>query len=171
MDKYSNTLKYGLYGAALSFVVLILLLVSGNSPWSSASWMGCWIPGVTAYFVLKLNKEENPEALIYFYKVFKQSMNVIFFQALFFTIISILFTSIFDTGALEMYQAEMMQNAEQLAALMGEEMFDQVINELENISYFTLAFWDFVYKLFGGAIVSLILAGIFKKNKPIFENE
>ena len=171
MERFNNTLKYSLYGAALSFVVLILLLVSGNSPWSSASWMGCWIPGVTAYFVLKLNAEENPEAAISFYQAFKQSMNVIFFQASFFTIISILFTSIFDTGALEMYRAEMVQNAEQLALLMGEEMYDQVINELENISYFTLAFWDFIYKLFGGAIVSLILAGIFKKNKPIFENE
>ncbi len=170
MVKDITVIKYGLYGALLGFVVLILLLVSGNSPWSSASWMGCWIPGITAYYVLKLQAEENQNTNILFLEVFKKSMSVIFYQALFFTVISILFTAIFNTGALDLYQAEMLQNAEQIKLLMGDEMFDKVVSELENISYPSLAFWDFVYKLIGGVIVSLILASIFKKNKPIFEN-
>ena len=171
MEKYSTTLKYGLYGAALSFVVLILLLVSGNSPWSSASWMGAWIPGVTAYFVLKLNKEENPDAVNSFYQVFKQSMQVIFFQALFFTIMAMLFSSIVNTGAVEMYKAEMLANEESVKLILGEEGVEMLNKELNNATFITLSFSDFINKLIGGTIVSLILAGIFKKNKPIFENE
>lgn len=170
MENYNTSIKYGIYGAALSFVVLIILLFSGNSPWSSASWMGCWIPGMTAYYVLKLNREEHPEMEVSYGSALKQSMQVIFFQALFFNVASILFTSIFETGAIDLYRAEMMQNAEQLEVLMGEQMFNQVVDELQRISYITLAFWDFIYKLIGGLIVSLIFAGIFKKNKPIFEN-
>ena len=70
-----------------------------------------------------------------------------------------------------MYHFEMMQNAEQLKIMVGEEMYAQLIVELEKITFTTLAFWDFIYKLIGGFLVSLILAGIFRKNKPIFENE
>ena len=170
MEKYNTSIKYGVYGAALSFVVLIILLFSGNSPWSSASWMGCWIPGMTAYAVLKLNREEQPEMIVSYGGALKQSMLVILFQALFFNVLAVLFTSIFETGALDLYRAEMMQNAEQLETLMGEQMFNQVVDELQRINYFTLAFWDFIYKLIGGFIISLIFAAIFKKNKPIFEN-
>ena len=170
MEKYNTSIKYGIYGAALSFVVLIILLISGNSPWSSASWMGCWIPGMTAYYVLKLNREEQPEMIVSYGRALKQSMQVILFQALFFNVALVLFMSIFDTGAIDLYRGEMMQNAEQLEALMGEQMYNQVVDELQRISYVTLAFWDFIYKLIGGFIVSLIFAGIFKKNKPIFEN-
>lgn len=171
MDKYSNSLKYGLYGAALGFVVLILLLVSGNSPWSSASWMGAWIPGVTAYYVLKLYKEEHPDITISFYQVFKKSMQVIFFQALFFTTISVLFSVVIDTGAVEMYKAEMLANEESVKLILGQEGVDLLNKELNNATFITLSFSDFINKLIGGTIVSLILAGIFKKNKPIFENE
>lgn len=171
MDKSSNSLKYGLYGAVLSFVVMLLLLFSGNSPWSSASWMGCWIPGVTAYFVLKLYKEENTDIAISFFKVFKQSVQVIFFQALFFTIISVVFSGIVNTGAVEMYKAEMLVNEESIRLILGEEGVEMLNKELNNATFSTLAFSDFINKLIGGTIVSLILAGIFKKNKPIFENE
>ncbi len=166
---YNTTLKYAGYGALLSFVVMILLLVSGNSPWSSASWMGCWIPGVTAYFALKIYHQNNSDSS---YGVsLRRSIMVIFFQALFYTLAAIIFSLVVNTGAVDLYQTEMMANAAQLQTMMGEEMFTQLAKELENLSFSTLAFWDFIYKLIGGFIVSLILASIFRKNNPIFENE
>ncbi|MCB0380836.1 MAG: DUF4199 domain-containing protein [Flavobacteriales bacterium] len=166
---YNTTLKYSGYGALLSFVVMILLLVSGNSPWSSASWMGCWIPGVTAYFVLKIYHQNN--SVVSYGNSLRRSMMVIFFQALFYTLAAIIFSLVVNTGAVDLYQTEMMANAAQLQTMMGEEMFTQLAKELENLSFSTLAFWDFIYKLIGGFIVSLILASIFRKNNPIFENE
>lgn len=166
---YNTTLKYAGYGALLSFVVMILLLVSGNSPWSSASWMGCWIPGITAYFVLKIY-HQNDSVVSYVISL-RRSMMVIFFQALFYAIISNVFALVVSTGAVEMYKKEMLANAMQLQVMMGDEMFEQLSKELDNLTFSTLAFWDFIYKLIGGFIVSLILAGIFRKNNPIFENE
>lgn len=166
---YNTTLKYAGYGALLSFVVMILLLVSGNSPWSSASWMGCWIPGITAYFVLKIYHQND--SVVSYGVSLRRSMMVIFFQALFYAIISNVFALVVSTGAVEMYKKEMLANAMQLQVMMGDEMFEQLSKELDNLTFSTLAFWDFIYKLIGGFIVSLILAGIFRKNNPIFENE
>ena len=65
----------------------------------------------------------------------------------------------------------MLQYAEQIKQLVSEEIYNEAMVELQNATYSTLAFQDFTNKLIGGLIVSLILAGIFRKNKPIFENQ
>ena len=117
MENQKTSLIYGAYGAFLGIVFYFMLLLSGNSPWSPSSWMGAWIPGVTAYYVLKLYKEEHPDITISFYQVFKKSMQVIFFQALFFTTISVLFSVVIDTGAVEMYKAEMLANEESVKTM------------------------------------------------------
>jgi len=160
-----------LYGTALGILVFILLLLSGNSPWSSASWMGAWIPGITAYFALKTYASENQESVVLYSTTLKRSMLIILFQALFYNLAATIFVYLFNADAIGLYKAEMMQNAEQLKTMVGEEMYTQLIIELEKITFTTLAFWDFIYKLIGGFLVSLVLAGVFRKNKPIFENE
>lgn len=171
MINYNLSFKYALYGSVLGFVVLLLLLFSGNSPWSSASWMGAWIPGITAYFAMKTYALEEQESQVLYGAVLKRSMLVILFQAFFYNLMAAVFVYLFSVDAVDLYQTEMMQNAAQLKTMVGAEMYDQIILELEKITFTTLAFWDFIYKLIGGFMVSLILAAIFKKNKPIFDNE
>lgn len=171
MEQQKTTLKYGLYGALIGLVFFLLLSFSGNSPWGSASWMGSWIPGITAYFAIKTYKDDSEEDSFSFSELFKISLSTIFFQALFVNILTLSSAIILKTDALEIYRAEMAQNADQLKAMISSEMYNQLQTELQNISYNTLAFWDFIYKLIGGLLVSLILAGTLRKNKRIFENQ
>lgn len=171
MEQHKISITYGFYGALLGVVFYGLLIFSGNSPWGSASWMGSWIPGISAYFSLKTFRQESEEEIFSFSKLFRTSISTIFFQALMVNIITVLLANVLQVNSLEIYRDEMLQNAEQMKSLVSEKMFKQLLIELENISYSTLAFWDFIYKIIGGIIVSLILAGIFRKNKPIFENQ
>ena len=171
MEQYKIALKYGLYGAIIGLVFYILLLFSNNSPWGSSSWMGCWIPGVTAYFALKSFKEDAQQDSYSYTQLFRISFSTIFFQAMFVNILTLIVATVLNTNALEIYKAEMAQNAEQLKAMISVDMYNQLQTELKNISQSVLAFWDFIYKLIGGLIVSLILAKSLKSNKPIFDNQ
>lgn len=171
MGQYKIALKYGLYGALIGLIFYLLLLFSGNSPWGSSSWMGSWIPGVTAYFAVKTFKEESQQESFVFSQLFRLSFSTIFFQAVFVNILTLVVATVLNTNALEIYKAEMAQNAEQLKAMISVDMYNQLQIELQNISQSVLAFWDFIYKLIGGLIVSLILARSLKSNKPIFDNQ
>ena len=169
MTKYKIPIKYGLYGAVLGFVFYLMLLFSGNSPWSSASWMGCWIPGVTALFSIKQYTKDNSLDAS-FSTLFVVSLIVIFLQAFCFNLIAFLFALLFETNAIEMYKTEVFQYAEQIATILGEEFYGKMAEEMENITLFSLTFGDFTNKIIGGIIVSLILAGFLKKNKPSLES-
>ncbi|MBI2280143.1 MAG: DUF4199 domain-containing protein [Bacteroidetes bacterium] len=171
MEHYKISFKYGLYGALIGLVFYLLLLFSGNSPWGSESWMGSWIPGITAYFAIKTFKEDTQQDSFTFSQLFRLSFSTIFFQAMFVNILSLIAASILNTNAIETYKAEMTQNAEQLKTMISVDMYNQLQTELQNISQSVLAFWDFIYKLIGGLIVSLILARSLKSNKPIFDNQ
>ena len=90
---------------------------------------------------------------------------------MFVNILTLVVATVLNTNAIEIYKAEMTQNAEQLKEMISVNMYNQLQIELQNISQSVLAFWDFIYKLIGGLIVSLILARTLKKNKPIFDNQ
>lgn len=169
MSKYHISLKYGFYGALIGVVFFYLLLFSGNSPWGSSSWMGSWIPSVSAYFALKTYIYYSEQDTFKFSKFFRVSFISIFYQALFYNTLTVILSSFMQTNAIEIYKQELIQNAEQMKTMLSKEMYDQLMIELKTLTHSTLAFWDFIYKLIGGLIVSLILAGIFIKNKPIFE--
>lgn len=170
MEQYKIALKYGLYGALIGLIFYFLLLFSGNSPWGSSSWMGSWIPGITAYFAIKTYKEDNQQDSFAFSQLFRFSFSTIFFQALFVNLLTLIVATVLNANTIEIYKAEMTQNAEQLKAMISVDMYNQLQVELQNITPSILAFWDFIYKLIGGLIVSLILAKSLKSNKPIFDN-
>lgn len=171
MGQYQTSLKYGFYGALLGIVFFVLLIFSGNSPWGSASWMGSWIPAISAYFAIKTHKSEAEETSFSFSQLFRISVFTLFFQAIIVNVLSVLLSNILQINSLELYRTEMLQYAEQIKQLVSEEIYNEAMVELQNATYSTLAFQDFTNKLIGGLIVSLILAGIFRKNKPTFENQ
>lgn len=170
MVNFNISIKYGLYGALVGMIIFLILIFTNNSPWSSASWMACWIPGVTAYFALKEYNSLLNEKLISFSMVLRRSMMVIFFQALFYNAIVSIIALLFNTHAVEMYQFEMMQNASHMKSMVGQEVFTQIVKELESISFITLAFWDMVYKIIGGFLITLFMALILKRNNPVLDS-
>ena len=169
MEQYKIPVIYGLYGAILGFVFYLMLLFSGNSPWSPASWMGCWIPGITVLFSIKKYHAIHEAISSSFSETLKIAVIAIFSQALFFNILAFLFGVLFESNVIEMYKIEVMQYAEQIKAMVGDERYVKMQQEIETTTLLSLTFGDFVNKIIGGIIVSLILAGILKKNKPFLK--
>lgn len=81
-----------------------------------------------------------------------------------------MFAFFVDTNVVEMYIREVAQYTEQIGELLGEEFYDKMEQEMENITLFSLTFGDFTNKIIGGVIVSLILAGLLKQNQSSLES-
>lgn len=169
MKNYRTPLNYGLYGAVLGLSFYLMLLFSGNSPWSSSSWLGAWIPGVTAFLSIKKHLSLKIEPYSTFSEVFRIALIAIMVQAVLYNLFTLVFGVLFETGALEMYHVEVAEQAEQISSIFGEELYDKMMEEIKQTTLSTLAISDFTYKIIGGVIVSLILAASMKKNKPLFE--
>ena len=169
MEQYKIPVIYGLYGAVLGFVFYLMLLFSGNSPWSPASWMGCWIPGIIVLFSIKKYHAIYGVISSSFSETLKIAVIAIFSQALLFNTLAFLFGVLFESNVIEMYKIEVMQYAEQIKAMVGDERYVKMQQEIETTTLLSLTFGDFVNKIIGGIIVSLILAGILKKNKPFLK--
>lgn len=162
-NPYKVPMSYGFYGGLLGFGFYLLLLFSGNSPWSQSSWMGAWIPAVSAFFVIKKVKLLNADSFFPFSSIFRVAWITILFQAIFYNVITLIFGVLLGDSALEMYKLEVIENAAQIKNVYGDELTDSMLAEMENITVFSLAFTDFILKIIGGVIVSLILAGILKE--------
>ncbi len=169
MEQYKTPLKYGLYGAIVGFVFYLMLLFSGNSPWGTSSWMGCWIPGMAAFFGAKVIRDNENEGFMTFGKVFIASMLIIVTQAFIFEILAFIFNGVGNIDPVSIYKSEFIANAEQMRDLIGDEVYYRMEEEIEGETFYNLVFTDFTLKIIGGALVSLIIASIVKKNKPIFE--
>jgi len=169
MEQYKTPLKYGLYGAIIGFVFYLMLLFSGNSPWGTSSWMGCWIPGMAAFFGAKVIRDNENEGFITFGKVFIASMLIIIAQAFIFEILAFIFNGVVSTNSVDQFKAELLINAEQTRELLGDEFYYKMEEEMEKVTLSSLVLSDLLYKVIGGALVSLVIASIVKKNKPIFE--
>lgn len=167
IENHKTTLIYGLYGALLGFAFYFMLLVSGNSPWSSASWMGAWIPAVTAFFSIKKYISLKVDPFVSFSGIFRVAMIAIFTQAAVYEMLMLFSNALMDTGAMEMYHAEVLEYADQISGVFGDELYEKMMVEIEKTTLSSLAFGDFIYKIIGGVIVSLILAATLKKNKSL----
>jgi len=166
MENQKVSLVYGFYGALLGVAFYFMLLVSGNSPWSSASWMGAWIPGVTAFLSIKKHQALRTEPYISFSQIFVIALIAILTQAAVYNIMVLFVGNVIDTGAIEMYHAEVLEYTVEMKDLFGAEIYDKMLKEIEKTTLSSLAFGDFIYKIIGGVIVSLILSTTLKKNKP-----
>lgn len=169
MNNYQMAIKYGSYGAILGLVFYFVLLFSGNSPWSGASWLGCWIPGVSAFFCIKALQKDSISEVTSFKEIFTISAVVMISQAIFYNLLVFLFGSVIDNNAVEIHKEELMMAAEQVRELLGDSMYYQLEEEVDATSLPKLLLGDFINKVIGGVLIALLLAGVMKRKKEEFE--
>lgn len=166
---FKTPLKYGLYGAITGFVFYLILQFSGNNPWGTAGWLGFWIPGMAIFYGVKLYRDNEKEGIISYSSALGVCMMAIFVQAFVFEIVVYLFDVLISNNIVEMFKVELIANAEEARIFLGDELYYQMEEQVNEYTVSTILFSDFLNKLIGGFIVSLILAGVLKKEKLIFE--
>ena len=167
----NNQLVYIIGGvaAAISFIIFIILYIMGNNPFGPMSWIGSVIPVVFIFMGTKKIRDEQYEGIITYGQALLTGVIITFAWSLGFAILSYLFCKFIDIQILQWHIDELIVNIERAGEFIGEEMMEESISQIEKMSLFDIIQADFINKIIGGLIISLSVAGIVKRQKPMFE--
>ena len=169
----SDYLKYvmnnGVIAGLINLAAQIILYFLGMNPLGTSSWLLAIIIIMLIVKGVKNWRDINGEGYITYGEAFRTGAALSFFYASFAAVMFYLFMISVGTDIMQMQIDEVMKGMEQAEKFMGAEMTDQIITEMKKMSEGRMCWGDFQNKLLGGVIISLIVAGVLKKNKPFFE--
>jgi len=160
-------LHYGVMSGLTSILVFVLIYFSGNSPLGQSSWLGVWVPVVFIPLAIKFHRNKNLEGYITFGQGFFTGIKTTFFAALLFSLLVYLFGAVIDGNLLESYKEEAMVGMEEVRPYFSENMIDAALENLDKMTMSSVAFNEFLTKMLGGAIISLIAAAAYRKKADL----
>ena len=167
-------IRYGLhYGGILgasSFAMFLVIYLTGNNPLGNISWIGAWIPIVIISIAVKSYRLHEGEGFISYGDGLKTGLATSFFGGLLSALLVFIFCTLFDSTLVDRFKEESLAQLElmegQFKSMISESMYDQAVEAYNKIDLKSIAMNEFFNKLTSGLILSLIIAAIYKKNKP-----
>ncbi|MCC7051245.1 MAG: DUF4199 domain-containing protein [Bacteroidia bacterium] len=164
-------LNYSVIAGLAQFVVSAFFYFVGINPMGPISWISIFIPITLCYLGVKNYRDEILKGEITYGKAFRVSVSLGFFYASFSAILIYFFGLTIATDLIEIQKQEALKGFEILRQYSNDEtLFDKVIEELNKMNIARLAWGDFQNKWLGMVITGLVVAGILKKEKPLFDN-
>ena len=88
-----------------------------------------------------------------------------------YALIIYIFGTAIDHSLVDNYKNEVSEQLEMSKGMLNETLYNKGIESLDHTTLSSIAFGDFFTKTIGGMIVSFITAAVYKKDKPVSENE
>ena len=167
MRQYNTLLKYGFFGGLTGFGFKLLMLLFGQSIFSDLNWLGSWILPLFVFLGVKSYRDEEKEGFISFPEGMTAAMIVVIAQSVLVNSFVLFYELIFNFPMLNLGLRDIELMIEELK--LNNEDTSQLELILYNFNVIIMSFTDFIFKLAGGFFVSLLIARLIKKNKPIFE--
>lgn len=168
-----TALKYGAIAGLGNFVFFLLLYFMGKNPLGNWSWAGVWITILVLVFGTKYHRNNDLGGYMSYGRGLGIGMLIIAFNALLFALLAYCFGTIIDSSIPQMMINEFMESMEKARKFLGEDKYQTIMDTFEkNKDQFTMgkvALGDFETKVIGGFIECLIIAGIFTRKRPMFE--
>jgi len=168
----SPFIKYGvIYGVVSIIVSLVVYMVSPAlfAEW----WLGLALLIIPIFFMSQAVKETRSAGggHIDFGSAFVQGFGTFMVGLIISTIFSYLLYNVIDPGLEDVIKEQMAETMSGFEELLGEEAFDQMLEEVESKSLASpgALLQGILGSGFFGAIISLIIAAIMKKNRPMID--
>lgn len=175
MENIRIPLNYGSIAGTVSFAIFLLIYIAGHNPLGNASWVAVWVPVVFIVLGIKKYRDQVLEGYISYGQALGMGFMISFIFASLFGILVYIFGVLIDPAIVEMTRQEslqaMQEAADQLPQFFNEEMYDTMMEKIDEITISSLAFSEFTNKLFWGLIISLISAAFLKHTKSPFEED
>lgn len=162
----------GSIAGLVSYALFLLYwYVFDMNPLGPVKWIGLWVPVVFMYMAVKRHREHELEGFITYAQAFTAGL---FFSFIYSSLSAMLIYlhALADVGYVDKFITEnlyaMGEAKDQLLALLSRDQYEEMLNEIKEITHGQLALSDFQSKLFGSVIIALIIAAVLKKNPPIF---
>ena len=168
-----TAMQYGAYSGLSSFCFFLLLYFVSSNPLGNKSWLGAWIPIVFIVLGTKYFRDSENGGFIAYWRGVGTGTFIALFSSLLFALLIYLFGTLADPQILENYKVESLQGIEEAKKFLTSETMlsrlDEAIEKIEKFSMSELALSFFYNGIFGGFVISLIVAAVLKKQKPLFE--
>ena len=160
---------YGGVAGVTSFIIFVILYIFGSNPFGNMSWLGAFIPILFIVMGSIKVRDNLFEGFISYGQVFITGMIITVAWSLSFAIFAYLFCEFVDQNIIIWHVQDTLNNMEQASQFLSEEMMEETMGEIEKMSLVDIIQADFINKIIGGLIVSLISSAFIKKNQPMFE--
>ncbi len=166
-------MQFGAYSGLSSFVFFLFIYFFTSNPLGNWSWLGGWIPVLFIVMGIKQYRDEHLEGYIRYWQGVGAGAFISTFACLIFAFTVFLFGTVGDPMILDNQKAEALQGIEKAKEYWTNESLINAMAEAESkISEMTMAEVSqstFMNGLLWGLMVSLVVAGMMRKNKPFFE--
>ena len=167
-----TAMNYGAISGIVTFLFLMVLLAMGVNPLGPASWVCSWVPIV---FIVKATiyyrDHENGGSLNYVGGLQIGFMTE-FFGGLLLTLLIYLVGKVGSPNLFSDYISDSLAKIQRedvrklTEQIIGEATYEKSIESLQNLTFSAFLYSEFLWKTFGGFLISLFTALIFKHKAP-----
>ncbi|HKR06345.1 MAG TPA: DUF4199 domain-containing protein [Bacteroidia bacterium] len=158
-----TAVNFGAMSGLGSFAVFLGLFYKGINPLGNASWLGAWIPVVFICIATKIYRDHFLAGEISYAQAMKIGLTTALAASFLFALLVYIFTTLIDDNVISMYKNEFLQGMEETKFMFSDEMYDQTIANMDKVTIINIAFTDFLAKMFGALLVTLITAAFYRK--------
>ena len=164
------SLNYGSVSGLVCFAGFAGSFLSGINPFGNVSWLWVWVPVVMIVMAIKAVREVEPGGPFSFGRALKTGIKAAFFSSLLYCLLLYLL-GVLMPSLMDVYKAEMELGMQMTESFFSEKMMDQMYEELEKTTIATLAWSEFLRKMLGGFIISLVAAAVLYRKNPTYPAE
>jgi ABC-type uncharacterized transport system permease subunit len=161
--------NYGSIAGLACFGLFILFSMIGLNPFNGWNVLIAVIPFFFIFLGIKTFRDKENSGYLNFGTGFRVSLFITFFYSSLFAILVFMYLQFVNSDLVIETKNITMENMEKLESTLSSEMYDKMIEGVENMSAGQIAWGRYWNNLIWGVIIGLILAGILKKDKNIFE--
>jgi hypothetical protein len=170
-DSFKSILNISVAAGLFYSGLYVVFYFLGVNPMGAFSWILVPIPVYMLYKGIKDYRDNFNGGEITYGKAFRTGVSIGFFYASFCGLILYLFGVTVAKDLVEIQKSEVLRGLEEAQKFFDSTDFiDKAIEELEKMTIGSLAWGDFQNKLFGTAVLSLIISAFLKKEKPLFDS-
>lgn len=164
-------INYSVIAGLVYSTLFAVLYFVGINPMGPASWLMVFISILLSYKGIKDYRDILLDGEISYGKAFRASITLGFFYASFSSLLIYFFGLTLASDLVEIQKQEVLKGLEMARQFFDkDDVFDEVLAEVDKMTIGRLAWAEFQNKLIGMAIIGLITAAILKKQKPLFDN-
>lgn len=165
-------LFYGLISGLGCFALFLLIYFIHKNPFGAWSWLGFWIPILLMILGTKAHRDKDLEGYITYGRAIAVSMLVAFSGAMVYEVLTFAFTTFIGDSVVTMHIDDSAAKIEQARPFLNEKMYQKALTALEEMktnhmqALSQIIMSDFLWKIIGGFLVSLVVAALVKRNSP-----
>lgn len=158
-----TAVNFGAMSGLGSFAVFLGLYYKGINPLGNASWLGAWIPVVFICIATKICRDRFLAGEISYGQAMKIGLTTAMAASFLFALLVYIFATLIDNNVITMYKNEFLQGMEDTKFMFSDEMYEQTIESMDKITIINIAFTDFLAKMLGALLLTLVTAAIYRK--------